>query len=411
MEEKVPFVLQKPHLVWVFPGRLDRYLSAAAWLNMTHELRTMGWKVTLINFGERGLHLVRGEEVLGIPCWDIYLLRQITFHINVVGYLLSNWKTIDIILMGQPTAFWVLPLRFLRLLQHRARPVLMMDTRTIPMEDAGKASIRDRLRGNFTLLMNRLGNHWADGQTAITQRMADCVHIPADRLWGVWSSGVRLEQFSETLTNRKWVSGDEPVVLAYVGILHYERNLMSLCKATEMANKEGMNFHLSLTGWGTEKEDLEKFALQTDGRIQVNPAIPNDQIPGLLEKVHVGVLPFPDEEKYRVCSPIKLFEYMAAGLPILATRVVCFSDVIKDDSYTFWSDDATPEGLLSTLRRVWASREDLREMGQRSVQAASLRTWQESGRRLNEALNIGLEMSIQVDVKRSSEKPVRWKAE
>lgn len=410
MEEKVLFVDDKPHLVWIFPGRLDKYLSAAAWLNMTHELRNMGWKVTLINFGKRGTHLVRGEEVLGIPCWDVYLLRQITFHLNVLGFLLSHWKDIDIILMGQITPFWVLPLKLLRFFQRRSRPVLMMDTRTIPMEDTNKASMRDKLRGNFSLLMNRIGNHWADGQTAITRRMADCVHIPPDRLWGVWSSGVKLEQFSKTLSNRKWPSGDEPVLLAYVGILHYERNLMSLCKATEMANREGMNFHLSLTGWGTEKEDLEKFALQSEGRIQVNPVIPNDQIPGLLEKVHVGVLPFPDEEKYRVCSPIKLFEYMAAGLPIFATRVVCFSDVIKDDSYTFWSDDATPEGLLSTLRRIWASREDLKQMGYKSAQAASQRTWQESGRRLNEALNIGLEKSIQIDEKRSSDNPIKGKA-
>jgi glycosyltransferase involved in cell wall biosynthesis len=411
MEEKVLSGNEKPHLAWIFPGRLDNYLSAAAWLNMSHELRNIGWKVTLINFGERGFHQVRGEEVLGIPCMDVYLLRQITFHLNVLGYLLSNWRSIDVILMGPPSAFWVLPLRFLRLLQHRTRPVLMMDTRTIPMEDAKKASIRDKLRGDFSLLMNRLGNHWADGQTAITQRMADCVHIPPDRLWGVWSSGVKLEQFSNALTNRIWPTGDEPVVLAYVGILHYERNLMALCKATEMANHEGMNFNLSLTGWGTEKEDLEKFALQSEGRIRVNPAIPNDQIPGLLEKVHVGVLPFPDEEKYRVCSPIKLFEYMAAGLPVFATRVVCFSDVIKDDSYTFWSDDATPEGLLSTLRRIWASRENLREMGNRSVQAASLRTWQESGRRLNEALNFGLLSSIHNDLKQSSDNSINWKAE
>jgi hypothetical protein len=82
MENRAPSEDGRPHLVWIFPGRLDKYLSAAAWLNVTHELRAMGWKVTLINFGDRGRHLVRGEEVLGMPCVDVYLLRQVTFHFS-----------------------------------------------------------------------------------------------------------------------------------------------------------------------------------------------------------------------------------------------------------------------------------------------------------------------------------------
>ena len=268
-----------------------------------------------------------------------------------------------------------------------------MDTRTVPMEDSHTASIRDKLRGWFLILNNGLGNSWADGQTAITQRMADCVHIPTNRLWGLWPSGVDVDKFAGSSANRKWPTGDDPVYLTYIGVLHYERNLMSLCKATEMANKEGMNFALSLTGSGTEKDDLEKFASQTDGRILVNPSIPSDQVPELLEKMHIGVLPFPDEEKYRVCSPVKLFEYMAAGLPILATRIVCFTDVIADDKFTFWAENATPEGLLSALRQIWKYRSSLKTMGIESEKAAQTCTWKESARKLSDALKFGLQQT------------------
>jgi glycosyltransferase involved in cell wall biosynthesis len=389
----------QPHLVWVFPGRLDTYLSAATWLRTTHELRNLGWRVSLINAGQSGIQTVRGVEIISLPGPDIYLLRQIIFHLNVLGFIFSNWSSIDLILTGQPSALLILPLKLLRIIQRKRKPLLVMDTRTIPMEDLRKASMRDKLRGWFSNLMNRFGNSWADGQTAITQRMAECVHIPSHRLWGIWPSGVDLEQFTDSFGNRKWPTGDEPIHLAYIGVLHYERNLMSLCKAAEMANKEGKNFIVSLTGWGTAREDLESFASLTNGRIRVNPTIPNDQIPGLLEKVHVGVLPFPDEDKYKVCSPVKLFEYMAAGLPILATRIVCFTDVIGNGTYTFWAEDATPEGLLSSLRLIWTSRSSLKRMGSESATAAHFWTWKESAGKLSEALDFGLRQAAQLNQK------------
>ena len=170
---------------------------------------------------------------------------------------------------------------------------------------------------------------------------------------------------------------------------------MSLCKATELANQAGMNFHLILTGFGTEKDALEKYALLTNGRIEVNSPVPHDQVPSLLAKAHVGVLPFPDEEKYRVSSPIKLFEYMASGMTIMATRVVCHTDVIRDDSYTFWADDATVQGLFETLKLIWKSRTILESMGKKSALASQYWSWHESAKKLSQALLHGLMIRVQ----------------
>ena len=189
-----------------------------------------------------------------------------------------------------------------------------MDTRTVPMEDFHKATFKDNLRGLVYTWMNKTANRLVDGQTAITYRMAVKVGIPPDKLWGVWPSGADMELFSPASRLRVWPEVGAPIVLIYIGVLHYERNLMNLCKAVEQANQTKMKFRLILTGNGTEKEDLVKFARHTEGRIQVNAAIPHREIPALLAKAHIGVLPFPDEEKYRVSSPIKLFEYMASGL-------------------------------------------------------------------------------------------------
>jgi glycosyltransferase involved in cell wall biosynthesis len=107
----------------------------------------------------------------------------------------------------------------------------------------------------------------------------------------------------------------------------------------------------------------------------------------------VGVLPFPDEEKFQVSSPVKLFEYMAAGLSILATRIVCHTDVAGEDAFTFWADESTPESFYTTLECVQKNRAQLPVMGQRAAEAAEAYTWHASAMRLKDALEKGLERS------------------
>jgi glycosyltransferase involved in cell wall biosynthesis len=220
--------------------------------------------------------------------------------------------------------------------------------------------------------------------------MADAVGIPQEKLWGVWPSGVDQKLFYPALVARKWPLKGEAIQLIYIGVLNYERNLMKLCQAVEKANSEGISLRLSLVGKGTEQEDLESFASQTNGRIQVLPPVQHSQVPDVLAQAHIGVLPFPDEEKFRVSSPIKLFEYMAAGLPILATRIVCHTDVIGDGSFAFWAEQSDEASLLSALHLIADNSDRLSEMGYQSALASRDWTWSESARKLREALENGL---------------------
>jgi glycosyltransferase involved in cell wall biosynthesis len=101
-------------------------------------------------------------------------------------------------------------------------------------------------------------------------------------------------------------------------------------------------------------------------------------------------LPFPDEERFRVSSPIKLFEYMAAGLPVLATRIVCHTDVVGDGVFAFWAEDATVPGLFAALSLIWRQRDELPTMGRASAVAALEWTWSATARKLSRALELGL---------------------
>jgi len=379
----------KPHLVWVHMAPTDTFWITSL-LEVTHELRKMGWRVTLVLEGPAGQQSVRGVEVLCIPKPQLYFLGYCVFHLRFLRLLAREWATIDVVLFLQMSALWILPLRLVRRLTGRQRPLLVMDTQTVPMTPREVATWQDKLRGAFYNLSHRLANRWADGQTANTQRMAEVVRIPPEQLWGVWPNGVNLDRFVPAQVARQWPLAGEPIQLVYVGLLNYERNLMTLGRAVEKVNAEGMAFVLSLIGDGTERLDLEKFALQTEGRVRIIPPVPHDQVPGLLAQAHVGVLPYPDEEKYQVSSPIKLFEYIGSGLPVLATRIFCNTDVVGSGKYVFWAEDASVEGLLVAMRAIWHDRASLGRMGGEAAIAAQAWTWQESARKLKTALERGL---------------------
>jgi glycosyltransferase involved in cell wall biosynthesis len=380
----------KPFLLWISPGRLEAALDASTWLETTRELRNLGWNMMLLESGKSGKHQINGVEVHSISNPDVYILRQVIYHLKIVFFILANWSTTHLVLFSQTTIPWLIPLILYRRLFRFKYPLFVMDTRTVPMEDMRVASIKDRIRAWFYNTSNKIGNRLVDGQTAITRRMAEKIKVPEGKLWGVWPSGADVDLFTRSHQRRQWPKETDPIRLIYIGVLHYERNLMSLARATVAAVKEGMNFRLSLTGGGTEKADLQKFAEESGGIVEVNAPIPHDQVPDHLAESHVGVLPFPDEEKYRVSSPIKLFEYMASGMAVLATRIVCHTDVVKNNKYIFWAEGPTTEDLLAALRLIWSTRSALPSMGEDAILASKEWTWRESAIKLSNALLYGL---------------------
>ncbi len=85
-----------------------------------------------------------------------------------------------------------------------------------------------------------------------------------------------------------------------------------------------------------------------------------------------------------------MFEYMAAGLPMIATRNNCHLDVVGDGGYVFWAEDPGEEQLLAALRRAWAARGRLAELGQEAYRDVHDWTWTAAARKLYGALAEGL---------------------
>ena len=63
------------------------------------------------------------------------------------------------------------------------------------------------------------------------------------------------------------------------------------------------------------------------------PAVSYDRLPGVLGQFSVGLIPFRYNELTRGVNPNKMYEYLASGLPVVATRfsreVQKYPDLVK----------------------------------------------------------------------------------
>jgi glycosyltransferase involved in cell wall biosynthesis len=66
--------------------------------------------------------------------------------------------------------------------------------------------------------------------------------------------------------------------------------------------------------------------------LQFVPFVPYEEVPSLLRAARVGLYSIPVDDAHGVnwsCSPLKVVEYMAVGLPVVASRVLDAEDALE----------------------------------------------------------------------------------
>jgi teichuronic acid biosynthesis glycosyltransferase TuaH len=88
--------------------------------------------------------------------------------------------------------------------------------------------------------------------------------------------------------------------------------------------------------------------------VEARAAVPHDDVPGILAGFDVGLIPFRRNPLTAGVNPNKLYEYLAAGLPVVSTP---FSeDVVAEPDLVALSADAT--GFASSCERMLSIRQD-----------------------------------------------------
>lgn len=107
---------------------------------------------------------------------------------------------------------------------------------------------------------------------------------------------------------------------------------------------------------GATKEEYEEVLGMSAGKVTFYGSVPHTQVALWLQAADAClVLGTPrDEYSYRYTSPMKVFEYLASGRPILASRTPAFTSVLSDEECYFLEPDSSTD-IVRAIKEMYSS--------------------------------------------------------
>ncbi len=94
-----------------------------------------------------------------------------------------------------------------------------------------------------------------------------------------------------------------------------------------------------------------------------------EEIPGLLASMDVAVAPFKNMENFYF-SPLKVFEYMAASLPVVASKIGQLAELIEEGENGFLIPPEDPIAMAKALDTLRCNPNLCKSMGQKARNSA-----------------------------------------
>jgi glycosyltransferase involved in cell wall biosynthesis len=173
-------------------------------------------------------------------------------------------------------------------------------------------------------------------------------------------------------------------VVGFVGSLKRWHGLAILMEAFARVRRAAPQSHLLIVGDGPERSNLETDvrARGLSADVHLTGAVAPEAVPGLLASVDAAVAPYPALEHFYF-SPLKVYEYMAAGRAIVASRMGQVGELLQDGVNALLCPPGDPSALAEALLRLQDDA-GLRERLGRAARKAVLRhhTWEAVARRV-----------------------------
>ena len=178
--------------------------------------------------------------------------------------------------------------------------------------------------------------------------------VPAARVSVVCNTPAR-ERVHRT-SARVLRGAGEPLHLAYMGVMEVQRGLGDLLDAIALLRDRGVEVRACLIGTGRDEALLEGRAAQ------LGLAVPYVEFTGWIASHHdallrvaeadAGIIPHHRDEAWDTTIPNKLFDFMAAGLPVATSDAVPTARIVRETGCGVVFPSRDPAGLADALLRL-----------------------------------------------------------
>lgn len=147
--------------------------------------------------------------------------------------------------------------------------------------------------------------------------------------------------------------GVKPPVILYLGGINRERGLEIILRAMPLVRAKHPEAVCELVG-PAETEDLGSEFSELNpwlerGGVHLRGKVPYEQVPGILAQSSIALVPLLPTLNYRKAIPVKLLEYMAAGLPVIGSRFGYIEEIIEKSQCGLLSVPGDPESLAQDI--------------------------------------------------------------
>lgn len=176
--------------------------------------------------------------------------------------------------------------------------------------------------------------------------------------------------------------GDEKV-LVYVGGISRLRGALEMVRALEYLNHIG-NLQLNLIG-KFEPPSLEKELqeLPCSKRVRFLGWLSWEEAWAHAEAADIGLVLFLPAPNHERSLPNKLFEYMAAGLPVVASNFPLWREIVEGNQCGLCVDPLDPKAIAQAIEYLITHPEEARKMGERGRRAVEEKyNWEREAQKL-----------------------------
>lgn len=183
------------------------------------------------------------------------------------------------------------------------------------------------------------------------------------------------------LMNREFEYEADKVL--YLGHLYPQKGVDVLIKALQyLPNRE-----LLIIG-GNKKEDISRlknlsFRLHVDERVTFAGCVPHSDIERYFEGAGVAVIPIINTVGQRLfTSPMKLFEYMSARVPIVASDFPSMREILESGKTAVLVEPESPKALAEGIEKILTDREFAEEITQNAYEKVKGFTWEKRAKNI-----------------------------
>ena len=206
-------------------------------------------------------------------------------------------------------------------------------------------------------------------------------------------NGVDTDRFKPGIggdsTRRELGAAPDETLVGFVGTFGPWHGVEILAKAITQTPKEA-RLRFLLIGSGALRAQVEQILREAgaENRVIMLGAVEHERVPLLLDACDVLVSPHVPLEDGSAFfgSPTKLFEYMAMGKGIVASRLGQIGEVLENETNALLVEPGNVDELAGAIKRLADSPELCRRLGTAARQAAVGRhTWKHNAQRVIDA--------------------------